>query len=248
MKLILGIILFISAEFLFAQGFDWQYSYRGQSQSPKFFWGMNSEFAFSYQSGDINFSEEAIPCCRFRNGNGNEFKIGIVSEYWIYSGVNSLISTFAYSNSNSSFTANPDPVYYLHDTLYTELEFENRISKLQFSFLFKHRVNLSHLFIAGGLGIEYLSSNSYKHSERIVASDLTFNDGTVERIIDNGNIPKLTKILLSHEFKVGYDFNLGLGLYGSMIVGLKFNINEIADKTDWRYYSLSVGINLLKGF
>ena len=103
MKLILGIILFISAEFLFAQGFDWQYSYRGQSQSPKFFWGMNSEFAFSYQSGDINFSEEAIPCCRFRNGNGTEFKIGIVSEYWIYSGVNSLISTFAYSNSNSSF-------------------------------------------------------------------------------------------------------------------------------------------------
>lgn len=247
MKIIFVITIFISAQLLFAQGFDWQYSYRGQTNFPKYFIGLTSEFGFTYHTGSINYSENLIPCCKFREGNGFDYKIGVVSEYWLNGGENSIIGAICYKSSNASFYASPDPVYYLHDTLYTELEFRNSISLLQISFIFKHRINLSHFFFAGGMGLDFLASNSYEHSEKIISSDLTFNDGTIIRKIDSGEISKLSNILLSPELVFGYDFNLGLGLYASVMIGMKMNINEISDDTDWHKYSFNLGINILKG-
>lgn len=247
MKIMLGILLLISTELLFSQGFDWQYSYRGHTRSPKLFLGLTSEYGLSFHTGSINFSEDLIPCCRFNTGNGSDFKIGVISEYWLYGGESSIIGALTYQNSNSSFIANPDPVYYLHDTLFTELEFKNSISIFQLSVLYKRRIDLSHFFIAGGIGIDFIAGNSYEHTERIVSSDLSFNDGSLIREIDNGAIGKLSKIIISPELLFGYDFNLGLGLYASVVVGTKINLNEVSAGTNWRKYSFSIGINILKG-
>jgi len=241
------LILILSSVNLYSQGFDWQFTYREPSNSPRLFVGINAQTEFSVHNGDINFSESLIPCCRFDKGNGVNFIGGINSEYWLTGGEFALNAFLNYKSLSSNFTANPDPVYYKNDTLRTEIKFSNSISYIQFALGGKYRIDLSHFYVGAGLRFDILLDNNFEHTERVTSVNHSFNDGSTSRKINSGKIDDLSNLIVNPEIKVGYDFNLGLGLYASPNVAMSFNLNEIADRTNWKAFNFALNISIFKG-
>ncbi len=246
MKRILLILLFSSLN-LYSQGFDWQFSYRTPTDSPHLFVGINAQTDLSIHSGDINFSESLIPCCRFDKGNGVNLIGGINSEYWLSGGEIAINASLNFKSLSSNFTANPDPIFYQNDTLRTEIKFSNSLYYLQLAFAGKYRINMSHLYVGAGLRFDILLDNTFEHTERVTSVNHSFNDGTVVRKINSGKISELSKVIIYPEIRFGYDFNLGLGLYASPNISMSVNLNNIAQDSKWKAFNFGLNISILKG-
>lgn len=241
------LVFICSSVNLIAQGFDWQFSYRDPSDSPRLFIGADIQTAFSIHKGSINFSESQIPCCRFESGNGTNLIGGLATEYWLNGGEFAINASLNYKSLSSSFTTAPDPVYYKYDTLRTEIKFANSISYLQLAFGGKYRIELSHFYVGAGIRFDILLDNSYEHSERITSINHSFNDGSTSRKINSGTIAELSNIIFIPEFCIGYDLNLGLGLYASPSISMAYNLNNLAQSTSWKAFNIALNLAILKG-
>lgn len=245
--LLLLFSLAFSAINAYSQGFDWQYSYRTPSESPRFFGGIALGYDFANYTADVNFSETEIPCCRFRDGDGKQFNIAISAEYWLSGGDNALNFSLGYSKNSGTFSANPDPVFYLQDTLRTKLESEVDISYLQLRLGGKHRIRRSHCWVGANVSADINLSGSFKNSESVTTPNHAFNDGSIKREINDGHLPNLAKFILSPEIAIGYDVNLGLGLYASPRFSIAYNLNSLVQDDSWHSIKFGLGICVYRG-
>jgi hypothetical protein len=236
----------ISSEAL-SQGFDWQYSTRMPSANPNFFIGPITSLSADMHAGSLNFSENLIPCCRFKEGSGYTAEVGILSEIWMNNGNYALNLALSFSRMKSEFEANPDPVYYRDDTLYTKLLFTNTINYFDIDAFYKKRMFQEHFYYALGAKLRFVASNNFEHKEKTIG-DGVFNNGMNERKINSGEMSELSFINIYPTLKIGYDLNLGLGLYASPFIDFSFSLLNQSKEDAWKNYNFRIGVSVLKGF
>lgn len=241
------LLCFIISTELFSQGFDWQYSIRYPTSSPRLFLGGSAAYELSSCISDINFAEDKIPCCKFENGSANGYKIGICSEYWLPTGISAVSGNVAYHNKEFTLKAYPDPVYYKNDTLYTEIININKIDYIELSAYYKYRIARTHLTVSGGMLLSILTSNSYTFKEQITNLNHKFNNGETSRDIATGSIPDLSIIIINPSIRIGYDHSIGPGIYASAYFDFSVNANSLVKNDKWHSYNFSLGISILKG-
>lgn len=234
--------MILSSAQLFSQGFNWQYDIRFPTKSEKLFLGLSTSKLFSTGVSDISFSELYIPCCNFKNSESNGFTFGINAEYWLNNGINAITFRINYNKSRFNLRANPDPIYYKNDTLFTEIINNNTINYLDLSGLYKYRIFDSHFSISAGANINILLSNIYKVQENVTSPGDTFNNGETSREIINGSTKDLSRIIINPILRAGYDFSIANGLYTSVYTDFGVNINSLIKYDNWRNFQFSVGI------
>ncbi len=246
-KFILTILILSSVQLL-SQGFDWQYSIRFPSNSPKFFVGASSSKIFSTGTSDISFSELYIPCCSFSSPVSDGFSFGLNAEYWLNSGVEAISLSMNFRKNNFNLKATPDPVFYKNDTLYTEIINDNIINYFDVSGLYKYRINNSHFSLSAGIMLNILLSNYYKVRENVISLDDTFNNGETSREIINGSTNDLSKIIISPIIRVNYDLSIVNSIYSTFYADFGVNLNSMIKDDSWRNYQFSIGIAFYFGF
>lgn len=245
---LLAIFLIIAVNPLYSQGFNWQYSYRFPTSSPRMFYSFGTNVEFSDYSSNLNFSEKIITCCRFKTGSATNSNIYLGGEYWLSGGIRAINAQVGYKHVSGSFEANPDPVYYIGDTLFTKIKSDIKVNYLTADFGIKSRIKLTHFFYSGGLGFDILLDNSFTNKEIVTSANHSFNDGTTERKINSGKVSSLSDIVLYPKIGFGCDINLGLGLYAEPKISLGVNLNNITSCDRWRTLDLCLGISIFKGF
>jgi hypothetical protein len=130
-KILLIIIVFgtySNSNFVFGQGFDWQWSARLPFQAPRLYLGIGSQYGFQFASGDISFLEDKIQCQNFNDGTGNNYVLGLNFEYW------EELNQFAYRGSilYGISTLNSSSIDYIPYSSDIIAEYETKLS-LNFS-------------------------------------------------------------------------------------------------------------------
>ncbi len=231
----------------FSQGFDWQYSARFPAESPNKFLGINFSTSQLNNFGDINMSEFKIPCCKFDDGSGTQYGIGVAGEYWVNGG-EAITAVIKYNYCSDKFTTSAEPSYYRNDTMFTNFELDTKRDYLTIALKYKYRIVDSHFYIAGGVNTDILINSRFEIRERVISDDDRFNDGTNSREVKNGMISEISTFNISPEIAMGYDFTFGKGMFASPYFSLSIPLNSYTNDGSWRHISFQIGINLFMGF
>jgi len=246
--LILTILIFTSFG-AYSQGFDWQFSPRMPAASPDKFIGLEVGYNFGRSFGDIKLFEDLIECCKFNNTSSNTFYVGIAGEYW-YSGNEALIAGINYSFLNSIFKA-PSSALLPGDTLLqTEYQFDSKMQFINISAGYKRRLPQTHFNAAASISLSVPISNTYIFKESVI-SPTDFYFATVppsqERELDNGSISGMSVLTVSPVIQIGYDFDLGKGMYGWINLETSYNLNSILTDDRWNIFSFGLNVRIFKG-
>lgn len=247
------IAFILTSPHLFGQGFDWQYSSRMPSTYPYAFIGPDFNYSITDNYGDFQFLEDRISCCSFDNGNGNTMKFGISSEYWIQSNI-ALSFGLAFSVNGNTFTALSffESIYVPgNDTvdLWVNFIYESNIKYISFSPGIKYKPFDSHINITGLISFAFLAGSEFTFKEKAVSPDwFQIGPDGPERVIENGEIRPLNSLLITPGVKIGYDLNMGLGMYFTPYIGANLQMNSTIRDDSWYRYSLFVGISLQRVF
>ena len=234
------IILTVSP--LYSQGFDWQYSSRMPTSSPTLFVGVSPIINSSSDNGNINFFELNTPCTIFENGTGAGYGIGIKAEYW-FSGLSAIYGNIFYSSTNHQFKK-LDFQPRIIDTLITEYKLESNLYAIGLEFGVKHRLLNTHLHVGASLAITYLTDNSNNYTENVIAPiDFPWQS----RTIYNGKLSDFNRLSLTPGITLGYDFNLGLGMYATPTASINFPLTSLTGDSEWRDWKFSFGISVMRG-
>ena len=250
-KVFIILFLLISYKEILSQGFDWQYSARLPFSTPVFFIGPSASLNYNQNSGDIILNEgEYQDCCSFKNGNGFGYNLGFKSEYWI-TGLSAIFSQLSYFQNNADFKAR-GRIYPLNDStnLITENDFSSQISYLNLSIGYKYRLDDTHFNLGAGLNFNLLLSQNSQHFEKIIApSDFYFNTNPPSQIrqLTQFKTSELSNILIYPSIHIGYDLNLGLGIYSNIQLIIGIPLNHITKNDDWSKWNFDVNISILKG-
>jgi hypothetical protein len=229
------------------QGFDWQYSSRLPSQYPYYFIGINTNINYTGDNGSLNFAEKEIPCCKFSDGNGVKFGGGLSGEYWLNETM-SLVGSLNYSYLSSHFVKKTDPIPRPDDFFQSEFTFDSDLSYLDLDFRFKNRIADSYFSWFGGICGSVLIINTSEHKEKVISKNNSFNDGTTERLIKEGKISSLSSFVIPIKAGISYDFTFGRGKYFTPSIYVMYTMNNIAKRSDWKYYSFGIEITIFHSF
>jgi hypothetical protein len=246
---IILIILISTSIAAYSQGFDWQFSPRMPAASPDKFIGLEAGYNFGRSHGDIKLFEDLVECCKFANTSSNSFYVGITGEYW-YSGNEALIAGVNYSFLNSIFKA-PGSALLPGDTLLqTEYQFDSKMQFLNISAGYKRRLPNTHFNAAASISLSVPISNTYIFTESVISpSDFYFSTvpPSQERELANGSISGISTLTVSPVIQIGYDFDLGKGMYGWINLQTSYNLNSILTDDRWNILALGLNIRIYKG-
>ncbi len=241
MKKLLLYILLCFPKIALSQGFEWQYNPRMPSTYPVIFAGISGEYSLLFHSGDFNFLENDIPCCRFGNGDGAGNSVGLLLEYW-YEGDMSLQLGLAVNRSAGNFSVNSSDTT-RGGNMVTAYDFESLINYLSVNPGVKVRLFDSKFFIATDLRILLKFDSDGQHSERRVSENVPFT----YRTISNGKIPDLSALLLIPGLRFGIDIPIARGIYLSPYISAAYTITNIIAEDKWKYININFGASLMNG-
>lgn len=244
-SLIIFVILCNSS--MYSQGFDWQYSTRMPSSSPILFAGLGFDYAYNYNNANIEFFENQPVCCIFNNGNGNQYSISITGEYWHKADI-AYFAKIGFSK-NSAIFKKQDSVPRMTSTFKTEYQFESTISYINLDLGIKYRLFNSHFHTDASLLISFLVSNNNTFKEKVIDPNDYFNTDppTQERIIAEGKISKLNKVLFIPQISIGYDFTFARGMYSTLFIRTGLPIMNTITNNQWKIWNVNTGIIIYRG-
>lgn len=238
---------FLSQSRLTSQGFDWQYSPRLPFDTPVFFIGVNGNLSYNLHYGSIDFTER-YKCCTFTNGKGIGSIFGINAEYWQTPTI-AITGSISYMTVPGNFEADGEPLpVYPSGMYYYKNEFNSNLSFVTAELDAKWRLFLTHFFVGAGIRIGVLVSNKSEFYEKIVSPpEAKFNDGTQRRTIANGVISDIQPFFFNPKLNFGYDLNLGLGTYTSIVFSTGFPIVNVSKDSKWLTWIFQFNLKLFKG-
>ncbi len=230
----------------FSQGFDWQYSARLPQEVPQFFVGLTAEAGYQSHFGEFPYLEN-FKCCEYNSGSGVGANIGIAAEYWkkanmVYGG--KVLTSFVPGNFN---TLVDGQMLSNNRELITEYEFSSVITYISAEVFIKRRIAETHLFISGNLGFGYLLNKQFEFKEKVFSpANYTFVDGSQVRNLE-GTVGELNKLMLLPGIHIGYDLNLGRGMYASPSISLGYSPVDFTETSEWKRVVYSFGITIYRG-
>jgi hypothetical protein len=241
-SLLFLIIFVILPTVAFSQGFDWQFSSRLPTNSPTKFIGITGNFQISADNSRLNFTEEYSHCCTFSGGSGSGFQAGIRYEQWIAANT-ALFSGLTFNKISSSFRREAtEPL--TDGILRTEYRFDSYLTYIGLTLGSKHRISGTHFHAGGSLELSTQLNNTNEFHEKVISPpEWPWH----ERTIFSGSISGYNKILLSPAISAGYDFSLGLGMYGTVWLSAGFPLMSITGSEDWRRWGFYIGVSVLRG-
>lgn len=245
-------LLFLSATALNAQGFDWQYSARLPFETPRFYWGFNTQFGLQSSNGRILFSENTIQCQNFEDAAGNNYSLGIQCEYWERQNRYTFRAALQYG-FNTISSKSTDFIPY-SSTLTAEFENQLNISFSQINLKAggKYRIAQTHLNIGANLALAFIVLNDFNITERIVGPPeippFAGTSNPYEREILNGQISSFVPLRFYPEINIGYDIELGLGTYLEPTLTLAFPLTSMFSGAKVSNYSTSFGLKFYRKF
>ncbi len=218
-------VFFLSGH-LFAQGFDWQYSARLPFETPKLYYGANVSYGIISSYGKITFLENRISCPNFENGNGAKFSFGINAELWNTKNQFAYIASLNYDIN--SLTYNSYDSVPVSETVFAKYksELELNFSNISAAFGLKYRLLNSHFHVSGKVNLDFTITDNFNATERIANPD---EIPYWERNIANGNIYDIRKITITPDISIGYDVELGRGIYATPKFSLEIPVMSMME-------------------
>ncbi len=223
-----------------SQGFDWQSGARYPYEIPTLYIGLNTAFDINNHYGSFNFKEDFIECCKFTNGSGNGYRLGLVSEYW-YDALTAVSATIDYSKSSADFKIRSVLPTRTGDFV-TDYMYSSSIKNINLELLARRRISLSHFSYGAGLRLSVFVNENNEYSEQAITNNVPFE----KRIIASGTKNDLNMITISPMLFVAYDLPLGVGYYASPNLSLHYNLNSLIQDESWRKLSFSLGVRIFR--
>ena len=245
-------LLFLSVTALNAQGFDWQYSARLPFETPRFYWGFNAQIGLQSSNGKISFVENTVQCQDFKDAAGNNYSLGVNFEYWEKQNRYAFQAILQYG-FNTIASKSTDFVPYSNTLI---AEFENKLninfSQINLKAGGKYRVAQTHFNIGADLALSFVILNDFNITERIVGPPeippFTGTPNSYEREVLNGQISSFTPLQFYSEINIGYDIDIGIGMYLEPKLTISFPITSMFSGAKVSNHLTSLGLRFYKKF
>ena len=238
-------ILTIKGSNCLAQGFDWTSSWRLPSTSPTLFIGPYAEMVNFHDYVDFSSMGFAIDCCKYGNGNANNFKNGIMIEKW-YKGNYSFTVKLGYysytSNFNGETLSNQIQTSTSIDTLRTRFSLAVKNQNVyDISLLAKSRLFETHASISGGINCIIQDGIAAQKIEEVL------NENYKREIPNTVELGSMTSFIVSPVVQIEYDIDLGRGKYAKVFANTQYSINSRSQIADWNTFILGAGLSICFG-
>lgn len=258
MKKIAIILIFCitSISYVYSQGFDWQYSSRLPFNYPYIFAGLTGGAGYSLHNTALDLSEGNGDCCKFTNGSGLNYAIGLTGEYWIRGHWTVNLNLSYYSNKGL-FTAPGENLPFTvfdtqgniigHDTASFENEMNISLNYLNIQAGTKYRLFNTYFFVGAAIEAGLLINQKVTQTESVVSpSYFRYNDGSQKRELGIHQISDISNFIIVPKLTLGYDISLGLGIYTTPFFTVGFPLQNIAKNGNWTSWDFRFGISILR--
>lgn len=230
-----------------AQGFDWQYSSRLPSSSPSLFFGGGVKLNYGFHTADIYTLGDEYSCGDYKTGDETGFTVGLAAEYW-QTGTISFWGEAGYRYSPAVFTSTTAPEPFKRnggvDTLVREFQMKSVFHAIEIQSGVKWRFAPSHIHIVAGIRATIVMSNEVEQSETIVKPI----DITESILYPTSKINSIYTVLVVPVIGIGYDMELGRGIYATPKITVGLPLMSYSSATSWKSWDYSAGITVLTHF
>jgi len=245
--------LLINSIFAFSQGFDWQMPTRMPTKTSNIFIGGNIAAGKIIEFADFGYYEDKCNCGTFSDGNGFGYHAGIVVEYWLPDGLQSVSTQINYLTIQSKFQANHSLPVLHPDNSESRIHYRNTLeqtrSNIAIGLNYKKRLIQSNFSAGLGVNILLQLTNQQKHFEDILGPDwaapFPTSPPSYRRFVEDGSIDDIYKIQMEPLIFVSYDFPLNIGLYATPYIQFGLPIFNNAKDGTRRTTSIKIGLSVL---
>lgn len=256
MKRQLLLILFglASAVPTLAQGFDWQYSARNPTESPRRFLGAVVSAGYATHQGSLPYLERdlSIPCCTYENGSGLPLGFGLTFEQWLPNNI-AAYGAVGYRLLTASFVAPSTQSEPMFDgrTLVTQYEYGSTLHYLDISGGTRYRLPSTHFSLGVGVRVQVLVGSAATHTHRVISpSDFYFTENPPSQVKEFRfvNVADAAPLVIAPYLTVGYDISLANGMYLSPLATVGIPVMSTASNATWNTTDIGILIRILRAF
>lgn len=241
------IVLIFCAINVGAQGFDWQYSSRLPSGSPTLFWGGGAKVNYGFHSADIYTLGEEYRCGDYKLGKETGFSLALAGEYW-ETGALSVWGEAGYRFSSVTFSSIPESQpFKLGGVVYAlsrEFQMKAQFHAIELQAGIKWRFAPTHFHILAGVRGTLALKNTVEQTETI----LTPIEFTQAIQYGQTSLAGIRTFYLTPLLGIGYDAELGRGMYATPKVTIGLPLMSHSPVTSWESWDYSLGIVVLTHF
>jgi hypothetical protein len=192
----------------------------------------------------------AIDCCKYGNGNANNFKNGIMIEKW-YKGNYSFTVKLGYFSYTSNFNGDTlsnqiqrfdkNNILFV-DTLKTRFSLAVKNQNVyDISLLAKSRLFETHASISGGINCIIQDGIAAQKIEEVL------NEKYKREIPNTVELGSMTSFIVSPVVQIEYDIDLGRGKYAKVFANTQYSIHSRSQIADWDTFILGAGLSICFG-
>jgi hypothetical protein len=243
--------------YLYAQGFNWQYSARMPSESPTLFAGVQGGFALTQHFSSVQMQERmadgrVCDChATFERAGGQEFRAGVLVEQWLLVGNVALYGAAYMQHEQATFQALAAP---LRVSPWTSSEAAAR-GDFQTEYIFatttlnasveagvKYKAYPLPLFASAGVSLAYMVRDGSLLDERSVNVNYNYEQNALPL-----DFVRRAVLVPSVRAAFGVDLPLARGLYASPSLFAAIPMTSLATNAAWFRLSYGVQIAVLYG-
>lgn len=233
-----------------AQGFDWEYSARLPFEIPRLYLGASAGIEYGRHTGELNYIERQFVCTRYPSGEGVGYRLGIHGEWWWKADI-CYTATVGYHLISAEFSQKAEPITLANKKiLQTEYFLSTSLQCLSVEAAAKWRMGDSHLWLSGGAETRIVAGLVSNQGERVLTPDdyeFSTTPPSREKILSDQDVFDVRSLTISPIIGVGYDADMGKGVYLSPQLRIGFPLLNQSSLADWRIWTLGVQCNLVFG-
>lgn len=233
-----------------AQGFEWVYSYRMPFSVPTFYVGFGSGVGIASHSGSIESVSGSFVCARFPSVTAPVFSFGVTAEYWIY-GRTALTFSGLYQSQSAHFSELSERIPLSDGNfLQTRYELSTNRPTLKVTGGAKTLLFDTHAWIGGSIALEYLLQSSSQLQEKMVSPEgVPFETTPPSFVITypGNTLDGMRTVVAVPCVNIGYDIELGRGLYASPSIGYSLPLMSQSSAAQWNVSTVWAELKILYG-
>ncbi len=251
MKRALCLLLLLSSNILWCQGFSWELSPRFPFYIPRTYVGVEGFASKNYLSGELTLLENLFVCSKFNGGNGSAYYFGATIEHWYLHNV-AFQGYLVYQGSAAKMTSAGDSFPILVKGITKIARVENELSMnykfINFGVAIKWKPLNSNLFVLGSVEFGFKLQSQFEIFEQVLSPpEFHFIDYTQRRKVWNGRLSDLSFFKIEPKICIGYDAPLFAGIYASPTVTLGLPVFNFSKDETMHVFSVQIGMSLLFG-
>ncbi len=232
-----------------SQGFDWQYSFRLPYRIPDQFIGINLDYSINSSTGNFEFMEDYIPCCKYNSGSGYSTGVGLIYERWL-NPLYAISLKFQLTSINTSFSQTilvPRSDGITDYNSKYKYEMEEKRTSLNLISKFKYRLFSSHWSAILGINFSYLLNWDATHTETIISPENeTFIDQSRHRTIKKGMYGDYNTFGLYPVIGINYDYAFLKGYYAAFSSFIQVPLTNIIRNQEWKEWKFQFSVSIFK--